>query len=456
MSEDVRPPQAWLAEAIAHEEAGRLDEAERLLEQLIAAAPKYHPALLQAGVLAFKRGRKPKSLDLFQRAVALAPDNAVYHRNLAEMYRALARLDEAVHHGRRAVELSPNDQLSHYNLGVILYDNMEIEEARAAIRRAMAIDPTMPAAHFELAESLLVTGEFAEGWEEYEWRFKMPTAPQLLPPTDRPHWDGKPVDTLMLIGDQGFGDTIQFARYIPRVAERCRELIVACSEEMFPIVRQQPGVKRYFDRWEQAPEFAAYCPLSGLPRLFGTNLETIPAPIPYLHADPARTARWRERIEALTPDGYRRIGLVWAGRPTHGNDFNRSMKLSDLAPLTALPGVAFVSLQMGEAQGQIGGYFGRAPLINLGPEIRDFEDTMAILDILERVVTVDTSVAHLAGAMGKPVSIMLPFAPEWRWLLDRSDSPWYPSVTLFRQTSPGRWADPVAAVARSLGSAAKV
>jgi hypothetical protein len=219
---------------------------------------------------------------------------------------------------------------------------------------------------------------------------------------------------------------------------------------MFPIVSQQPGIGRYFDRWEQMPDFAAYCPLSGLPRLFKTELDTIPGPIPYVHADPALVEHWRSRLDALTPHGYRRIGLVWAGRPTHGNDFNRSMTLKDLAPLTEIDRTAFISLQMGSAQAQLGNYYGRAPLINLGAEIKDFKDTMAILANLDRLVSVDTGVVHLAGAMGRPVSVLLPFAPDWRWLMDRSDSPWYPSVTLFRQTAPSRWSDVVAAVATSL------
>jgi hypothetical protein len=248
-----------------------------------------------------------------------------------------------------------------------------------------------------------------------------------------------PNGTLMLIGDQGFGDTIQFCRYIPLVAERCTNIIMACSSEMRPIVIQQKGIGQYYDRWETMPAFDAYCSLSGLPRLFGTNLTNIPAPIPYVKADAAKSERWRQRLDALTPPGYRRIALAWAGRPTHGNDFNRSITLNKLSALTALPKIAFVSVQKGEGQNQIGSYFGAAPLINFGAEIEDFTDTMGILDNVDRLVTVDTGVAHLAGAMGRPVSILLPFAPDWRWLLDRSDTPWYPTVTLHRQDAPGDW-----------------
>jgi len=292
-----------------------------------------------------------------------------------------------------------------------------------------------------LAEGLLLTGQFEEGWKEYEYRFDLPNAPALLPPNDRPLWDGAPMPngTLLLIGDQGFGDTIQFCRYIPEVAKICPNLIMACSSEMKPIVTQQPGIRQYFDRWEQMPAFDAYCSLSGLPRLFGTRLDNIPAPIPYVKADPAKVEQWRRRIEMLVPKGYRRLGLVWSGRPTHGNDFNRSMSLQKLGDLAKLDGVALLSVQMGPGQAEIGRYFGRAPLINLGAEIEDFTDTMAIFECIDRLVAVDTGVAHLAGAMGKPVSILMPYAPDWRWLLDRTDTPWYPTVTLHRQDAPGQW-----------------
>lgn len=431
----------WRADAEAHEQAGRLDEAEALLAQIIQAEPNYHPALHQAAILSFRRKRPREAIQRFERVIQLAPEIALYHRNICELYRSQSRLDEAIRHGLRAVELAPEDAPAAYNLGVVHYDRLEIDQAIGAMRRALTLDPSQAAAHFELAEGLLLTGQFAEGWQEYEYRFSLPGVPRLLPSNDKPQWDGKPMPdgTLMLIGDQGFGDTIQFCRYIPDVARLCPKLIMACSSEMKPIVMQQAGITQYFDRWEDMPAFDAYCPLSGLPRLFATTLETIPAPIPYVRADPAKAEHWRRRLDALVPEGYRRLGLVWAGRPAHGNDFNRSMPLDRLGALAALDGIALVSLQMGPAQAQIGRYFGRAPLINLGAEIQDFTDTMAILAGLDRLVAVDTGVAHLAGAMGRPVSILIPFAPDWRWLLERTDTPWYPTVTLHRQNRPSDW-----------------
>jgi Tetratricopeptide repeat len=447
-----RPVDAWLTQADAHEQAGRLDEAERIIAPILDAIPDSAPLLHQAGVLSYRRHQPHEAIARLERAIALAPEVALYHRNIAEFYRTQSRLDDALRHGQRAVDLAPDEPNGHYNLGIVHYDRMETEAAIQCMRRVLKLDDGMATAHFELAEALLLSGRFKEGWREYEWRFAMPGAPRLLPSDDRPLWDGEPMPdgTLLLIGDQGFGDTIQFSRYIAEVAKRCPNLIVACSVEMRPVVSQQAGVVQCFDRWDDVPAFDACCPLSGLPRLFRTRLDTIPAPVPHVRADARKAARWRERLDRLVPAGYRRIGLVWAGRPTHGNDLNRSMRLPRLHALAALEGVALISLQMGPAEAEAGRYFGDAPLFNLGPEIEDFTDTMAILDGIERLVSVDTAVAHLAGAMGVPVSLLLPYAPDWRWLTTRTDTPWYPTVTLCRQDAPGQWQGAIGAMLHTL------
>jgi hypothetical protein len=203
-----------------------------------------------------------------------------------------------------------------------------------------------------------------------------------------------------------------------------------------------------FNEWRTAPPFRAFRALSGLPALHGTRPDFVPGQAPYLRADPARAALWKERIGRLTPTASRRIGIVWAGRPTHNNDRWRSASLADFAPLAALPGIALVSLQKGPAAAQAGQYFGMAPLVNIGAEITDYEDTIAILDGLDLLVTVDTSVGHIAGAMGRPAFILLARAPDWRWLLERTDTPWYPSVRLIRQAETGVWTDVMATAAK--------
>jgi tetratricopeptide (TPR) repeat protein len=444
---------ALLALANEHEQQGRLDQAQSILDGILAEAPEEPGAVHQQGVVAFRRGNTAEAAALMERSIALAPGSALFHRNICEVYRALGRHDRALAAGRRAVALDPADPHCHHNLGVIHCGRLELDEAIGCAERALAIDAGFAGAHFGIAEASLLRGDFARGWEEYEWRSQLAGVPPLLPQGDRRQWNGAPLgrgQMLLLIADQGYGDVIQFARYIPWAAARCPDIAIACSTELQPVVAQLAGAAMMFDHWSRAPDFAAFCPLSGLPRLAGTRLETIPSAIPYLRAGEAKFALWAERLWAMLPRGYRRIGIAWAGRPTHRNDLRRSTRLAAFAPLAALPEVALVSLQKGPAQAEIGRYWGRAPLLNLGPEIRDFADTMAIVEGLELVVTVDTSVAHLAGAMGKPVWIMLPFAPDWRWLLDRADSPWYPTARLFRQSAERRWEPVIAAIAEEL------
>jgi hypothetical protein len=441
--------------AVAHEYelAKRPDDAARVLGHILKAFPDHAPALHLMGVAAFRKGRKLQALALMEKAIAKGIDTPLYYRNIGEVYRTLGRHDEAAAAARKSVALNPGDALALMNCGIILADQNRTDEAIDCFEQALTIQPKLPAAHFGLAEALLSQGKFARGWDEYEWRFRIADVPPLMPPTKKPQWDGEPITdgTLVLIADQGFGDAIQFSRYIPWAAARVPNIVIACSPPLKPILRQLNPDMRLSVTWEDIKEFAAYCPLTGLPRLAETTTaEAIPADIPYLRADPARIRRWKEQLDGLTPAGLKRIGIVWAGRPAHKNDWKRSMTLKALAPVAALDGVALVVLQKGPEQRQTGAYYGRAPLIHLSTEVTDFEDTMAIMAGLDLVLTVDTSVAHLAGAMGVPTWILLPWCSEWRWLKDRTDSPWYPTVRLFRQPGPNDWAGAVEAVAAAL------
>lgn len=438
--------------AAEYERGGRLEQADRLLERMLETSPRQADTLHLSGIVSFRLGRHEKALLQMQQAIEYGVDTPLYLRNICEVYRSLGRLDEALATAKQAVELSPSDPLCLHNISIIHYERLEIEESIACAERALMMNPGLAGAHFELAEALLLKGDWARGWDEYEWRFRISGAAPLMPPTDRPQWDGISFSdaTLLLIADQGFGDVIQFGRYIPWAAERCPDIVVACPSEMEPVLRQlHPGL-RMFQNWQLCPPYRAYAALSGLPRLHGTRVDNVPAPGYYLRGDLARTASWRDRLDSLSPRSYRRVGIVWAGRPTHNNDHRRSTTLASFAPIAALPRVALVSLQKGPSSNQAGRYFGRAPLINVGAEIQDYDDTMALLACLDVVVTVDTSVGHLAAAMGRPAWIMLATAPDWRWLLEREDSPWYPSVRLFRQTQARRWADVMQRVADAL------
>jgi Tfp pilus assembly protein PilF len=433
-------------------EEGRLADAERILDHVLSVAPEEPLALHEKGVVLFRTGRHKAAAETVERAISLAPDATAFRRNLCPIYERLGRYDDALRVGHEALASAVFDLQTLYNLAITHYRKLELDQSVACARRALALDPSAPGPHFQLAETFLLRGEFDEGLREYEWRYRIAGAPPLLPPTDRPQWDGAPLaeGILLLIADQGFGDSIQFCRYIPWVCTRCPRVVVVADPLVHPLIRQMHPQLQLVSHWAGCPSFAAYCPLSGLPRLHFTTLDTIPGKVPYLRADAARTEAWRVRLQDLLQPGARSIGIVWAGRPTHSNDLNRSMSLSALAPIAALDDVSLVSLQKGPGQGAVGDYFGRAPLLNLGAEIADFGDTMAIIETLDLVVTVDTAVAHLAGAMAKPVWILLPYAPDWRWLLDRSDSPWYPTARLFRQSSPGDWRSVVHQVAVAL------
>jgi hypothetical protein len=427
-------------------DAGRLDAAERMLNHVLTVYPALPDVLHMMGLIAFRRGQIPEAGALMERAIAGGGTKSAHFRNLSEVYRLQGRLDEALATARRAVALDPSDPLGPFNLGMVQYDRLDVTACIAAARHSLDLRPSLPQAHMKLAQALLLSCQFAQGWEEYEWRYQIPGAQPLMPPSftahhKRPQWDGSPLgdQRLLLIGDQGFGDVVMFARYIPWARERCPEIVLACSAEMKPIMEAMfPGVQ-LINRWDDCPDHAAFIPLSGLPRLHGTRLDTIPGATPYMHADPALAKDWRGRLDARIPQGLRRVGIAWAGRPTHNNDLNRSITLQTLAPIAALDGIALVSLQKGPATAQIASYAGTTPLIDLDKEIGDFADTMAIIDGLDLVVTVDTAIGHFAGAMGKPAWIMLPYAPDWRWLLSRDDTPWYPSLRLFRNSAPKRW-----------------
>lgn len=433
------------------EQDNKLVEADDLATRMLAAMPEHPHILHLAGIVSYRNGRSAEAVERMEKSQEIAPEVALYPRNMCEVYRGAGRLDDAVRAGRRAIELAPKDSRAYFNLALILYEKLELEESVRVAEQAIELEPEYPEAHFEKAEALLLAGRMKEGWESYEWRFKLKQAEGMLPKTDKPQWDGQPLPPgrLLIIGDQGFGDCIQFGRLIPWAALLCPQPIVACSAELTPILRQLPGIGKFVTKWEDTGEYDAYIPLSGLPRLAGIGTDNVP-PAGYLAPAPALVEEWREKLDRLCPKGKKRIALVWAGRPTHKNDKKRTLKLKQFAPLFAREDICIVTVQKGEQIAQAGAYYGRAPLINLGPEINDFLDTMAILKNVHHLVTIDTSVAHVAGAIGAPASLVLPKAPDWRWLLNREDTPWYPSIKLFRQQVAYDWSGVIERVAAAL------
>jgi hypothetical protein len=443
---------AMVEEAARHNAAGDPAATAERLRLLLRHNPDQPYLLHGLAIASSQLGEWDTACDLIEQAVARQGDIALFHLTHADLLRVVGRFAAADAAAQRAVSLDPGNAQAWRVAAACRYDIAQPADAVIFAERALKLQPDMADAHFALAQALLVQGDFARGWEEYEWRFRVVGVPAPMPPTTRPQWDGRALagKTLLLLADQGYGDVVQFGRFIPWAQASGAAVTIACSPEMRSLIgKLAPGVAIFSD-WKNQPDYAAYCPVSGLPRLFGVRIDHIPAPVPYLHCDPERTKSWRERLAAVCPPHFRRIGVAWAGRASHNNDRNRSARLDDFAPLADCEGIILVALQIGPQNAEVAGYCGRAPLLNAGLAIESFDDSMAVMANLDLIVTVDTALAHLAGAMGLPVWVMLAFAPDWRWLLDRSDSPWYPGMRLFRQTAPRQWGPVAAAIAAAM------
>ncbi|MEI7711655.1 MAG: glycosyltransferase family 9 protein [Rhodospirillales bacterium] len=438
-----------LTRAQAAAQAKRLNEAAGICNDVLAAFPEHPAGLALLGIVRAMQNDQEGGIAHLKRAVELRPGNASWYAHLSSMQRATNRIEEALATGQESVRLDPNNADHLVNLSLIFTDADDREKAAACLLRALGLNHKHADGHLAMAQNLLAMGDFEAGWMEYEWRNETEAGKLTMPAMTSAPWNGMhiPNGRLLLVGDQGYGDTIQFARYIEEAAKRVQEIVLGCSEEMAPLLRDIPGVTQFCHRWTDVPGHAAHCRLSSLPYLFQTKLDTIPQSIPYLKAEPPRIAAWRERLAMQLPVGTRRIGLAWTGRPTHPNDKRRSIPLAHLLPLAELGPAAFVSLQKPMPVRDLEHISAFAHMTDLSNELTNFGETAAVIENLDLIITVDTSMGHLAGALGKPVWIMIPKAADWRWMLDRSDTPWYPSARLFRQAKPGAW-DPVLASVR--------
>lgn len=429
---------------------GRPEEAVRAYRAAIRLKPD-QPALLNELGLQLERLKRPEeACDTFARAFVLAPDDAEIASNYGAMLRMAYRLNKAAACFRRAIALNPQHSGAYSNLGSTVKDKGVFWEALLAFRRATRLDPNFAGAHWNESLVRLLLGDFVRGWQGYEWRWKHGRLPSPQRSFVQPRWDGSLLKGRRLLAywEQGFGDVLQFVRYLPLLAQATGgpPVYLECPRALLPVLRRLPDTIAV-ETGGPLPDFDVQIPVLSLPALFGTRLETIPSRVPYLTAEADLAARWGERLTGLT--GLK-VGIVWAGSPTHGNDKNRSIGLGPFARLAAIPGVSLVSIQKGPTEGQAATPPGGFPLLNLSPDIKDFADTAAIMANLDLVVCVDTSVAHLAGALGVPVWVLVPFAPDWRWMLDREDSPWYPTMRLFRQDRPGSWHNAIDRLERAL------
>ena len=419
-------------------EARRHEEAIASYSKAIALKPDFAEAHNNLGNTLNAVQRHEEAIANCRKALAIKADLAEAHYNIGIALYALDRHEEAVASYRSALAIKPEDVEAHNNLGLALNDLNRQGEAIALFQRALALKPDFAEAHWNRGLALLTIGDFKNGWEDYEWRWRAKvTAPMQDFP--RPLWLGATDlrgKTVLLHADQGFGDTIQFVRYLPMVAARGARVVLQVRSRLKELMTNLVGVDLIVSRGDPLPAFDCHCPLSSLPRAFGTSLESIPAEIPYLRASADRVAKWKA---LLAGHARPRIGLTWSGDQNNRKLRHRFIALARLLPLLSAPGVCFVSLQIDMPDEDARMLDDLPEIIHLGREQDNFADTAAAVSLLDLVISVDTSIVHLAGALGKPVWVLLPFTQDWRWLLEREDSPWYPSARLFRQPRMGDW-----------------
>jgi len=418
---------------------GRYGEALKSFERALSIKPTYAKAHIQCGVAHAELKRFDEAIACYDRALAITPDFIEAINNRGAALEQLGRYEDALKSYEHALAINPVHAEILCNRSSALAALGLHQEALVSCSKATNINPANANAQWNEALLRLRLGDFAGGQEKYEWRWKRKENAKKLRNFAQPLWLGETSaagKTILLHHEQGLGDTIQFVRYAPMLAKQNARVILEVQPPLKVLISQIGGGVQVIARGEDIPSFDLQCPLLSLPRAFHTELTTIPAQIPYLAPPKDKIERWKDR---LPPRCGHRVGIAWSGSATHKDDHNRSIALGRLGPLFDVPNIAFVSLQkeLRETDAQI---LAADPRItDLGPCFDDFSDTAAAIAQLDLVIAVDTSIAHLAGALGTPVWILLPFCPDWRWLLDRDDSPWYPTARLFRQPHRDGW-----------------
>lgn len=449
--------QAWNGLGIALQRLGAVDDAETAWRRALALLPDDANLHTNLGLQLEERGALDEAEQHQRRAVALAPDSAPILTNLGDLLAHRERPGEAHDFYRAAIACDPTFATAHCNRGVLLADLGDAAEAEAAFRHALALRPDFPQCCVNLAQLLLVQGRFDEGWPLHESRLALARLKGEVPSsTTTPQWQGEPLHgrTIIVLPEQGYGDEIQFCRYVPWLKSLgASRVTLACRPKLAKLMQTLAGADQVVDQDEGLALLAQHdywTVLLSLPLHAGTRLDSIPAGIPYLHPDPARVKQLAPLLEAASSADALRVGLAWRGNPHHLNDQARSLPtLETLAPLWALPGIRFFSLQ--KSCLPLPPAPGAQPLVDLTPNLDDFADTAALLANLDLLISVDTAVAHLAGALGRPCWVLLPaYKTDWRWLEARSDSPWYPGLRLFRQQERDDWRPVVASVATAL------
>jgi Tfp pilus assembly protein PilF len=433
-----RDSQTWNLLGRTLQGQGHAAEAQRCFRTALEIDPHHADAYNNLGIALFAEQRFEEAAASHRRSIALRPESAAAHYNLGNALKGLVQLEPAAESYRRALALKPNYADACNNLGTLLRYLGRPRKGVAFFERAIQIDPDNANAHLNLGAHRLLFGDFTGGWPEYEWRLRQP---DLTPRNfSQPRWQGEPLEgrSILLWSEQGLGDTLQFIRYATFVKQRGGRVTVECQPALARLLARSPGVDRCIAQGDALPAFDVQASLLSLPGIFGTTLEGIPAAVPYVATDTQLVAAWARELAAV--EGFK-VGIVWQGNPEFTKDRFRSIPLDHFRPLAGVPGVRLFSLQKGAGRDALAGPAGDFPLVDLADRLHDFDDTAAVMSNLDLLITSDTSPAHLAGALGVPVWLALGLAADWRWLLEREASPWYPTMRLFRQRALDDWAE---------------
>ncbi|NTW52418.1 MAG: tetratricopeptide repeat protein [Chlorobiaceae bacterium] len=423
---------------MALHELNKFEEALESYDRAIALKPAHANAYSNRGNALKKLKRFDAALESYGKAIALKGDFHEAYSNRGLLLRELWRFDEALENLDKSIAIKPDFAEAYSNRGLLLKDLNQLDAALENFEKAIAIIPDLAEAHLHKSVVLLLGGNFRRGWELYEWRWKVERFNTSRSDFSQPLWLGNESikgKTLLLHSEQGYGDSIQSCRYVPLLADLGARVIVQAELPIVSLLEKLPGVSEVIEKGRALPEFDFHCPLLSLPLAFRTDLNSIPYPGRYLKSDPDKLEHWKKRLGNKTKP---RVGLAWSGNAAHTSDANRSIPLSTMRK--HLPeGFSYVSLQKEVRQSDKPTLESNADILHFGDELEDFTDTAALCDLMDVVISVDTSIAHLNGALGNPTWVLLPFIPDWRWMLDRDDSPWYQSVRLFRQQGPNNW-----------------
>jgi tetratricopeptide (TPR) repeat protein len=450
---ELRPsnPASLLNLGMALRKNGQLVEAITVLRRAIELDPAIVDAYTEIGSALNNQGKPAEAIEYCRRAIEHNPNSAEAFNNLGKTFLELRRIDEAMNCFQTAIELRPELAVPHYNLGKALTEQGELQQAIRVFRKAIEIAPQLAVAHRALAEATLLLGDYQEGWPQHEWRDE----PRIgflstILASNRPRWNGGDIKgkTILVYSEEGHGDSLQFVRYVPVLLERGAHVVLGCFPELVRLFRCSFDTTNIVTAGDPLPHFDCYCPIMSLPLAFGIRLDSIPDKVPYLKVDPALARKWENLLQPRS--GNLRIGLSWAGNPRFIDDKQRSLDLNQLAPLANINRATFFSLQKGDSASQLKSPPPGLQLVNLAPELTDFAETAAAMSCLDLTISTDTSVAHLAGALATPAWVMLKFVPSWRWMMHRTDSPWYPTLRLFRQKTPGDWEGVVKSIIEAL------